>query len=185
TIVALALADVAGDVDVGQKVHLDLDDAVPLAGLAAAALDVKGEAPRLVAARLALGQACEPFADRREGAGIGRRVRTRRAADRRLVDVDDLVDVLEPLDAVVRGGRKRGAVELACDRAVERVDEQRRLAAAGDAGDAGEEAERDLGGDVLEVVAARIDDLERAPRAAGPALGDRHRQLAGEIFAGP
>ena len=44
-IVALALADVAGDVDVGQEVHLDLDDAVALAGFAAAALDVEGEAP--------------------------------------------------------------------------------------------------------------------------------------------
>ena len=55
-VVALALADVAGDVDVGQEVHLDLDDAVALAGLAAAALDVEGEAPRLVAARLASGR---------------------------------------------------------------------------------------------------------------------------------
>ena len=102
-VVALALADVAGDVDVGQEVHLDLDDAVALAGLAAAALDVEGEAAGLVAARLGFRQAGEPFADRREGAGIGRGVGARRAADRRLVDVDDLVDVLEPLDAVVRG----------------------------------------------------------------------------------
>jgi hypothetical protein len=43
-VVALALAHLAGDVDVGQEVHLDLDDAVALAGLAAAALDVEGEA---------------------------------------------------------------------------------------------------------------------------------------------
>src|SRR5580765_2989108 len=103
--------------------HLDLDDAVALAGPATPALDAEGEAPRLVAARLALGQPCEPLADRREGAGIGRRVRARRAADRRLVDVDDLVDVLEPLNTVVRGGRQRGAVELARHRAVERVDQ--------------------------------------------------------------
>ena len=53
-IVALALADVAGDVDVGQEVHLDLDDAVALAGLAAAALDVEREAAGLIAARLRL-----------------------------------------------------------------------------------------------------------------------------------
>ena len=63
----------------------------------------------LVAARLALGQGGEPFADRGEGAGVGRRIGARRAADRRLVDVDDLVDVLEALDAVVRGRRQRGA----------------------------------------------------------------------------
>ena len=123
-VVALALADVAGDVDVGQEVHLDLDDAVALAGLAAAALDVEGEAARLVAARLGLGQAGEPVADRREGAGIGRRVGARRAADRRLVDVDDLVEVFEPLDAVVRGRGLAGAVEPARDRLVERVDQE-------------------------------------------------------------
>ena len=46
-VVALALADVAGHVDVGQEVHLDLDHAVALAGLAAPALDVEAEAPGL------------------------------------------------------------------------------------------------------------------------------------------
>ena len=165
-VVALALADVAGDVDVGQEVHLDLDDAVALAGLAAAALDVEREAARLVAARLGLGQAGEPFADRREGADIGRRVRARRAADRRLVDVDDLVEMLQALDALERGGVLERAVELARDGLVERVDDERRLAAAGDAGDAGEGAERDLGGDVLQVVAARADELQHARFAA-------------------
>src|SRR5690606_22347625 len=81
-VVAFALADVAGDVDVGQEVHLDLDDAIALTGLAAAALDVEAEAAGTVAARLGLRQARIPVADRTEGAGIGRRVRARGAADR-------------------------------------------------------------------------------------------------------
>jgi hypothetical protein len=110
-VVALALADVALDVDVGQEVHLDLDDAVALAGLAAAALDVEGEAAGLVAARLRLGQPGEPVADRGEGAGVGGRVGARRAADRRLVDVDDLVEQLDPVDPVVRAGLLARAVE--------------------------------------------------------------------------
>ena len=55
-VVARAVAHVAGDVDVGQEVHLDLDQAVALARLAAAALDVEGEAAGLVAARLASGR---------------------------------------------------------------------------------------------------------------------------------
>ena len=62
-IVTVALADVAGDVDVGQEVHLDLDDAVALAGLAAPALHVEGEAARQIAARLGFGQPGEPVAD--------------------------------------------------------------------------------------------------------------------------
>ena len=88
--------------------HLDLDDAVALAGFAAAALDVEREAAGLVAARFGFGQAGEPVADRREGAGVGRGVGARRAADRRLVDVDDLVEVLEAFDAVVRRRDARG-----------------------------------------------------------------------------
>ncbi len=83
--------------------HLDLDDAVALAGLAAPALDVEREASRRIAARLGFRQLREPFADRRESAGIGRGVRARRAADGRLVDVDHLVEMFDALDLVMRG----------------------------------------------------------------------------------
>ena len=116
-------------------------------------LTLNEKRPGLVAARLGLGQPGEPLADRREGAGVGRRVGARRAADRRLVDVDHLVEVLQALDAVVLARVLARVVELARHRLVERVDQQGGLAAAGHAGDAGEQPERDLGRDVLEVVA--------------------------------
>ena len=138
-VVALAVADVAGDVDVGQEVHLDLDDAVALAGLAAAALDVEGEAPRLVAARLGFRQVGEPVADGREGAGVGRGVGARRAADGRLVDVDDLVEEFQALDAVVIGGVLARTHDAARRRLEQRLDQEGRLAAARHAGDGGEE----------------------------------------------
>ena len=53
-VVARALAHLAGHIDVRQKVHGDLDNAVALAGLAAAALDIEAEAARPVAAHLRL-----------------------------------------------------------------------------------------------------------------------------------
>ena len=71
-VVAAALAGVAGDVDVGQEVHLDLQQSVALAGLAAAALHVEAEAAGLVAARAAFRQFGEPVADRREQVGVSR-----------------------------------------------------------------------------------------------------------------
>ena len=110
-VVAAAVADVAGHVHVGQEVHLDLDQAVALAGLAAPAAHVEGEAPRAVAARARLGHAGEELADRCQQAGVGRRVGARGASDRRLVDVDQLVEVLQALDRLVRRGLGRGAVE--------------------------------------------------------------------------
>ena len=48
--------------------------------------------------------------------------------------------MLQTLDAVVRRGAFAGVVELARDRPIQRVDQKRRLTAAGDAGDAGEQA---------------------------------------------
>ena len=111
-VVAPAVADVAGHVDVGQEVHLDLEHAVALAGLAAAARDVEGEAPRAVAALARRGHLGEELADRREQAGVGGRVRARRAADRRLVDVDHLVERVEAVDGVVRLGLGVAVVEI-------------------------------------------------------------------------
>ena len=62
-VVALAAADVAGDVDVGQEVHLDLDLPVALARLAAAALHVEAEPSRPVAAHARLGRLRHQVAD--------------------------------------------------------------------------------------------------------------------------
>ena len=94
-VVALAVALLAGHVHVRQEVHLDLDLAVAAADLAAAALHVEGEAARLVPARPRLLRARVELADVVEQPDVGGRVRARRAPDRRLVDVDDLVDLVE------------------------------------------------------------------------------------------
>ena len=184
-VVALALADIALDVNVRQEMHLDLDDAVALAGFAAPALDVEAEAAGGIAARLGLGQFGKPVANGGEGAGIGGRIGARSAPDRALVDVDHLVEEFQPLDAVMGGGVLARLGELARRRLVERLDGEGGFAAARDAGDAGQRAERDLGGDVLEVVAARANDLQ-PPVVHGLAPLFRHGDefLALEIFAG-
>src|SRR5690606_32446411 len=100
-VVAPPLADLARDVDVGKEVHLDLDQPVALAGLAAAALDVEGETAGAIAADLGLRKLGEELADRSEEAGVRGRIGARRAPDGALVDVDDLVQVVEPFDPVV------------------------------------------------------------------------------------
>jgi hypothetical protein len=43
---------------------------------------------------------------------VGGRIRSRRAADRRLIDLDDLVDQVDAFDRVVRAGLVGGAIEL-------------------------------------------------------------------------
>jgi hypothetical protein len=124
-------------------VHLDAAHAVALARLAAAALDVEGEAGGGVAADLGLGEVGEQGAQLGEQAGVGGGVGARRAADRRLVDVDDLVEVFEAGDAVVGEAEAAAAVEPADGLGQQGVDDEGGLAGAADAGDAGERAERD------------------------------------------
>ena len=183
-VVALAVADLARDVDVGQELHLDLEDAVALAVLAAAALDVEAEAARGVAAQTRLRDAGEQLADRREQADVGRRVRARRPADRALVDLDDLVDVLGALERVVRADRLARAVQLAGERPVEDLGDERALAAARHAGDGDERPERDTQVEVAQVVLAGAADPELLAVAL-PALGrDRDRRLAAQERAG-
>ena len=183
-VVAFAVARLARHVDVGEEVHLDLDQAVALARLAPAALDVEAEAARLVAARLAFGQAGEPVADVGEGAGIGRGVRARRAPDRRLVDVDDLVAIFEAGDLVMMARDDAGAVQCARGGGVERVDREARLAAARNAGDAGEGAERDRRGDVGEIVCPRAVDGDFLARSLAALGGDLDLARAVEIIGG-
>ena len=85
----------------------------------------------------------------------------------------------------MRGRVLARAVQAAGDGLVERVDQQRRLAAAGDAGHRGEGGERNRGRDVLQIVAGRAGDGELA------GLGDlaamlRHLDLkrAGQVLSG-
>ena len=111
-------------------------------------------------------------ADLAEELRVRRGIRARRAADRRLVDVDDLVDQLEAVDAIVLAGRVDGVVEVPRQRLVEDVVDERRLAGAADAGDGDEDAERDLDVEVLEVVLPRAADDELvAVRPGGARAG--------------
>ena len=141
-VVAFAVADFAGYVYVGQEVHFYFDHAVALAGFAAAAFDVEREAADVVAAFAREGYAGEQVADGGEQAGVGGGVGARGAADGGLVDVDDFVELVEAADVVVGGGFFVGAVELAGGDFGQRVVNQGGFAAAGYAGDAGNQAER-------------------------------------------
>ncbi len=183
-VVAASVADFALHVDVGHEVHLDAALAVALAGLAAASGDVEAEAAGLVAALARLGQHGEQVADGREDLRVGGRVGARRAADGRLVDADDLVDLLGAGEGVVRAGLLARAVDGLGERAVEDVVDEGAFAAAADAGDHGHDAERDADGQVLQVVLARAGDGE--PLAGeGARLGAvQHGGGAGEIASG-
>ena len=93
--------------------------------------------------------------------------------------------MLQPFQRVERGRVLQRAIEPPRHRLVERIDDQGRFAAAGNAGDAGEQAERNIRRDIAQIIAARADQPQLASRVRLAALF-RRRDLhaAGEIGAG-
>ncbi len=182
--VARPVARLARDPDVGQEVHLDPLLPRPLARLAPAPGLVEAEPPRRVAAHLRLGQLGEQLADQVERPRVGAGGRGRRAPERGLVDADDLVDLVQPLDRLVRPGRDLRPVQLAGGGLPQDVLDERALARAADARHHGDDAEGDRDVDVLEVVVPGAPDDQR--RAVGrAAVGrDGDRGLAAEVAAG-
>ncbi len=158
--------------------HLDLDQTIALAGLAAPAFDVERKATGLVAAGFGFRQACKPVADRAEGAGIGCRVGPGGSPDGRLVDDDDLIDLVHAQDGVVGAGGVAGAVQVAGQRLVQRLQRQRRLARAGYPGDTGHDPHRELDRQVVKIVRPRALNPQRPSGLARSALR-RHRDGAG------
>ena len=183
-VVALALAHLAGDVDVGQEMHLNLQKAVAGAGLTPAAPDVEGKPARAVAP--AFGVLCggEQLPDVVEKPGVGGRVGAGRAANGRLVDGDDLVEKLDALHAVMPAGPGLGAVELHAQALIEDFVDQGRLARAGHAGDGEEHPQGEGHVDVPQVIFRRAPDDKLLPVPRPARCGHGHLLPAGEIIAG-
>ena len=81
---------------------------------------------------------------KRERAGIGRRIGARRPADRRLVDIDYLVEMFQSHDLIVGQRFLTRIPEMLGENAIQRFVDQRRLARTGDTGDAGKHADRNI-----------------------------------------
>ena len=99
-----AAADLAGHEDVREKVHRDPLGTNALASVAAPAAVVECEAGGAIAPHARRGQPRKQVPDHVEGAGVSGRVAARRAADGRLVDGHDLVQLREAGDRAVFAG---------------------------------------------------------------------------------
>ena len=102
------MADIARHIHVGQEVHFHFHHAIALTGFAASAAvrsaDVKAEATGAIPAFARCGYLGHEVANVREHAGVSGGVAARCAANGRLVDVDDLVEMVEPQNVLVGGG---------------------------------------------------------------------------------
>ncbi len=184
--VACSVTFFAGELDVGEELHLDGDGAVAFADVAAAAGDVEGEVPWAEAAALGVGLRGEECADIVEGFDICNWIGSRGAADGGLVDEDDVVEVVGTGEFAIEvcGVGAFGLAERLHEGAVEDLMDDGGFAGAADAGDAAEEAEGDVDIDAAEVVDAGAGEFEVLAAGLAAVFGDGDGEAAGEIFSG-
>ena len=176
--VAAAVAVGAAQVDVAEELHLDVLETRAAAGRAAAVAGVEAEHAGAVAALQRQRRLREQRADLVERAHIAGRVRARGPADRRLVDEQRVAQVVGA-EQRIEGARRLGRLaEVARQRRVQHVLDQRALARPRHAGDAHQVAQRKLDRHVLQVVVARAlqDQLGRG-------LGDEPLQAHADALA--
>src|SRR5579862_1798356 len=94
-LVARAAALFAGQLDVGEELHLDGDGAVAFADVATATGNIEGEVAGGIAATLRLRLRGEELADGVEGLDVGDRVGAGRASNGRLIDENNVVEALD------------------------------------------------------------------------------------------
>ena len=152
TTVPLTLADLAGDRNVGEKLHLDLVVSLALTRLAPTAFHVERKPAGFVSPGPSLGDSGEQLSDGGKGARVGGRVAAGSPANGRLVDVDHLVDVFDSLDLVEIAGPVLSPEEVLGQLLVEDLVDKGALATARYTGDAHKDAQRDLDLYAFEVV---------------------------------
>ena len=130
TVVALSMAYFARHINVRQKMHLNFDNAIPPAGLAASTLHIEAEAAVAIAPHARIRRLRIDVADEIKQPRIGSRITARRAPNGRLINVDDLIELLYPQDRVVISWSRTRAIELAQEGLLYNLIDQTRFPAA-------------------------------------------------------
>ncbi len=91
------MTDIAGDIDIRQKMHLYFYDPVSTTGFTPSPFNVKTKSPGLIPSYSRFGRSGKKFSDIRKNTGICSGVGTRGSADGRLIDMDDFIDMSDAL----------------------------------------------------------------------------------------
>ena len=153
SVVAFAVAHLTIDVDVWQEIHFYGSDACTLAGFAPASTHVERETTRLVASDFGTGQLSKQLTDLVEDADIGGGVAAWCPSDGRLVNLYDLVYIFHAADALVGQGAFLCPIEMAAEDGMKRLVDQCRFAAAADTCHTYEQAQGNVEGGMLQIVA--------------------------------
>ncbi len=187
-LVARPVALLAGQLHIGQKLHLDRHRPVALAHIAAAPRHIEREVPRGVPPPLRLRLRRKQLADCVERLDVRHWIRPGRASDGRLIHQHNIVQPLHALDVPIdsRGIAAFDPPQPVSDSLVQHIVDQGRLPRSGNSGNRNQQVQRNVHVDAFEVVRARPlqpQPLLRRPRRMPPRR-NWNRQLAAEITPG-
>src|SRR5215469_12893854 len=157
-IVTRASANLALDIDICEKMHLDPDRAVSLTILAATSFQIEAESSAVVAADARGRKLAEQVSNRSECAGVGRGVGSRGAANGALIDNNCLVNLVETKDRFMPAGALLRLVAMPKQRLAQNVVNQSRFSAPGNAGHADQTAQREGDREIRQIVLVGVDD---------------------------
>ena len=183
-VVASAFAHLARDINIGKKVHLDLLFSLSLTGFAAPSFNVETEPTCRVAAQPGVRGAGEQSSDVVEELGVGRRIGAGSAADRGLVDLDHLVDPLDPKDVLVLTGPAGRLVKAVSEPAVEDILDEGALPRSRDPCHADKTGKWDLYVDFFKIMHCGTDHPQGLPVSITPQLWDGNGKGPCEVLAG-
>src|SRR6185437_1597372 len=150
-----SLASTAGYFDIRHEIELRGDYSFTLAFLTAPSFYVETEAAGFVFAFDSEGRLREQFAYRVIETNVGGRIGTAVATDRRLINVDDLMDVFKAVNTVVGSWKRSSIFEALPKRFVENLIDESALAGTGSSCDRDQHAEGDSNVNALQIVFAR------------------------------
>ena len=119
SVVTSSLTYFTWNIDIRQEMHLDLDDSISAAGLTSSSFDVKTESSFFIASCFCIWCCREQIPDQVKYSGIGCRIGSRSPPDRRLVDIDHLVQLFQSLDAFVSARNGPCTVQVSCQTFIE------------------------------------------------------------------
>ena len=183
SIITFSAANFARNIHIRKEMHLDLNNTVAAAGLASSAFYVETKTSLVVTFRFCIGCGCKQVADQVKYTGVRCRVGTRRSSDRRLVDGNDLVQLLHALDGIMFSCDGSGTVQLLRQCLVYDLVDQRTLTGSGYTCHTSHHAQRDFYVNIFQVVFPRTAHGQPTGRNAA-LLRNRDLSSAAEIISG-
>jgi hypothetical protein len=92
--------------------HFDSYEPIPLAVFTATPFIVEGKPARIISANARGRQIAEEIAYRAERTSVGSRIRARGTSDRTLINNDNLVELLDTLNRLMRPWTRSGTIQV-------------------------------------------------------------------------